>query len=408
MLEPTFPYFSVTVYFIVTAAIFALHMKYTGKVAGWLSKHNNNPFWLNLNKNINPILSYVLSIVCVFGTLYRIPALLPYRPYTLGAVVLIWTLLVLKHLFKTFNKAGPGRLFSISFLTTFALYGELVAFDKLPSLFELPHYLTTLPKLTKALLPLPFSLFLAALVYGGISRLVYEFVRKSNGVVVDFLYKLLRLPITISIVYFGTRETIATLPLSGTLQSVLISICSTITIFVWFLSFWKSVEPLLSILAKNHQEERYRRLYPLFTLLGKTLVLLFGIYWFVKAWGEDPTTLLASAGIAGIAIAYASQDTLGSLFAGITIISDAPFKLGDFLILEDGSKGIVTQIGFRSTRILTPENVEIVIPNSMMANSKIKNMSGGSIKFARVDCSAGVAYGTDVDQIRSILLNIGN
>ena len=215
-------------------------------------------------------------------------------------------------------------------------------------------------------------------------------------------------PITVSIVYFGARETITGISLTETMQSDLISICSTIAIAVWFLTFWKSIEPLLSILAKNHQEERYRRLYPLFTLLGKTLVLLFGVYWFLTAWGEDPTTILASAGIAGIAIAYASQDTLGSLFAGITIISDAPFKLGDFLILEDDSKGVVTQIGFRSTRLLTPENVEIVIPNSIMANSKIKNMSGGNIKFARVDCSAGVAYGSDVDRVREILLDIGN
>ena len=408
MFDPLFPYIDAFIYFVTAGFFLWLHIKYSTRFANWLTKKNENPFWINLDTKFNPILTYILSIICLFGSIHRIPVFPLYKSYILGIIVIVWTLLALNHLFKTFPKASPSRVVAISTLTLFALYGQLVAFEKVPSVFEIPHYLNTLPPLTQALLHLPFSLIIAAMVYGGLSRLIYEFVRKSDSAFDDVFYKLFRLPITVSIVYLGMRDTLNATPINETARSVLISISSTITIAVWFFSFWKGVEAILSIVAQNHPEKKFKRLYPLFTLLGKTIVLLIGVYWFLTAWGVDPTATLASAGIAGIALAYASQDTLGSLFAGITIISDAPFKLGDFLILEDGSKGVVTQIGFRSTRLLTPENVEIVIPNSIMANSKIKNMSGGSIKFARVDCSAGVAYGSDVDQVREILLQIGN
>ena len=74
---------------------------------------------------------------------------------------------------------------------------------------------------------------------------------------------------------------------------------------------------------------------------------------------------------------FAAKDTLANLFAGVFILADAPYKIGDFIVLDGGERGRVTKIGIRTTRILTRDDVEITIPNATIANSKIINESGG-------------------------------
>jgi small-conductance mechanosensitive channel len=118
------------------------------------------------------------------------------------------------------------------------------------------------------------------------------------------------------------------------------------------------------------------------------------------------TAWLASAGIIGIAVGFAAKDTLANLFSGVFILADAPYKIGDYIVLDSGERGKVTAIGIRSTRILTRDDVEITIPNSVMGNTKIKNESGGRHLKFRIRLKIGVAYGTDIDFVKSILLQI--
>jgi small-conductance mechanosensitive channel len=150
------------------------------------------------------------------------------------------------------------------------------------------------------------------------------------------------------------------------------------------------------------------RTIPIYHLLAKSFIVITAIYLLLLAWGINVMLWITSAGIIGVAIAYASQDTLASLFAGIAILSDSPYRLGNFLVLENGTKGKVIHIGFRSTRMLTVENIEIIIPNSILASAQIINMSGGDSQHARIDILAGVAYGSDIDQVKELLLEIAN
>ncbi|MFT5274966.1 MAG: MscS family membrane protein [Cryomorphaceae bacterium] len=85
------------------------------------------------------------------------------------------------------------------------------------------------------------------------------------------------------------------------------------------------------------------------------------------------TAWLASAGIIGIAVGFAAKDTLANLFSGVFILADSPYKLGDYVVLEDNSRGKVTQISLRSTRMLTRDDVEVTVPNSITGNTKIIN-----------------------------------
>ena len=96
---------------------------------------------------------------------------------------------------------------------------------------------------------------------------------------------------------------------------------------------------------------------------------------------------------------------MANLFSGVFILADAPYKIGDFVVLDSGERGEVTHIGIRSTRLLTRDDVEVTIPNAVMGNTKIINESGGPHEI-QVRVQVGVAYGGDIDLVREVLMNI--
>ena len=89
-------------------------------------------------------------------------------------------------------------------------------------------------------------------------------------------------------------------------------------------------------------------------------------------------------------------------------MADSPFKEGDYILLETGERGYVKNMGLRSTRFMTRDDIEITIPNSVIAAAKIINESGGAgvEDIERVRISLQVAYGSDVDQVKDILQSI--
>ncbi len=145
------------------------------------------------------------------------------------------------------------------------------------------------------------------------------------------------------------------------------------------------------------------RTLPLFDMLAKSAILAAAIYLAMIAWHIDVGAWLASAGIVGVAVGLAAQDSLANYFAGVFIIADAPYKLGDVITLDDGTRGKVIDIGLRSTRIHTRDGVEINVPNSILGTMKIENRSGGPALEERVTVEVGVAYGSDVDEVIALL-----
>ncbi len=145
---------------------------------------------------------------------------------------------------------------------------------------------------------------------------------------------------------------------------------------------------------------------PLFDIVTKVLILGSAAYCVLLVWHVDITAWLASAGILGLAIGLAAQETLSNLFAGLSILADAPYKIGDYIVLDNVDRGKVTKIGLRSTRILTRDEIEITIPNSVIAQNKIINESGGPSPSRRLRVPVGVAYGSDIDQVAKILLEV--
>jgi small-conductance mechanosensitive channel len=186
------------------------------------------------------------------------------------------------------------------------------------------------------------------------------------------------------------------------------SILKTIGIIV-LVSFSIRVSHLvLDALSRNRDRFHLVQALTLPLFYNASLLVIIGaaLYFLFLSWKIDPTAWLASAGIIGLALSFAAKDSLANLFAGAFILADAPYKIGDFVVLDSGERGRVTQIGLRSTRMLTRDDVEITIPNAVMGNSKITNESGGPYEKERIRIRVSIAYGTDIDRVEELLLAI--
>jgi small-conductance mechanosensitive channel len=130
------------------------------------------------------------------------------------------------------------------------------------------------------------------------------------------------------------------------------------------------------------------------------------IYLFFLVWGIDATAWIASAGIIGIAVGFAARDTLANLISGVSIVADAPYKIGDYIVLDTGERGMVTNLGIRSTRLLSRDDVEVSIPNAVIGSAKIINESGGPWVRHRIRIPLGIAYNSDADKVIETLEGI--
>jgi small-conductance mechanosensitive channel len=136
------------------------------------------------------------------------------------------------------------------------------------------------------------------------------------------------------------------------------------------------------------------------------IVLAIGILIILDYLNIEISPIIAGLGIGGLAVALALQPTLGNFFASTQIISDRVVKVGDYIELEDPNvRGYVTDVGWRSTRIRTPFNNMIIIPNSRLADSIITNYFGPTMDMI-VQVNCGVSYNADLQKVEQVSLEV--
>lgn len=262
--------------------------------------------------------------------------------------------------------------------------------------------------------------FVGGLVIAGVFYLIAFVVRavifRSLGHLADMTSSLLddhvlthlRKPVFTTVLYFGLTLAVNAAELIAGTQ-LIINLLLSVIVASWMRATLRISTSLLSSLRDQSQFTLVEpRTVPLIDLSVKLLAILVGSYVLLLIWGVNPIGWLASAGIVGIAIGFAAKDTLANLFSGFFIVADAPYKIGDYITLDTGERGKVSAIGLRSTRLLTRDDVEVTIPNGVIANAKIVNESGGPYLKMRARISVGVAYGSDVDRVCEILQKIAD
>ena len=120
--------------------------------------------------------------------------------------------------------------------------------------------------------------------------------------------------------------------------------------------------------------------------------------------GVQMTSIIAVLGAASLAIGMALSGTLQNFAGGMVILMFKPFKVGDVIEISTGQSGVVKKIMIFTTEIRTFDNEIIFVPNSLLSNNMITNLSRGDIR--RTDVSVGVSYGTDVEKVRKILTKL--
>ena len=133
------------------------------------------------------------------------------------------------------------------------------------------------------------------------------------------------------------------------------------------------------------------------------LLLVLGLASVMAQFGFDIVSLVAGLGIVGLAVGFAAQSTLANFIAGITILLEQSFQVGDWIHINE-NEGRVVLIALRTTHILTRDNITIIIPNSNVASSEVTNLT--SKNFIRFDVRVRIAFEDDIETARQAILQV--
>ena len=139
--------------------------------------------------------------------------------------------------------------------------------------------------------------------------------------------------------------------------------------------------------------------------LVRGVVLVLGGLLILSNLGISITPLLGALGVGSLAVALALQDTLTNLFAGLHIVASEIVSVGDYVLLDTGQEGVVSDVGWRVTRIREGGGNDIVLPNSKLANAILTNFHRPAPDTA-VAVPVSVGYGSDLEKVERVTLEI--
>jgi MscS family membrane protein len=170
-----------------------------------------------------------------------------------------------------------------------------------------------------------------------------------------------------------------------------------IVIGAWFLfNLTSIVDHYLGQWAARTESTLDDQLAPLLRKSLRIFVVVMAVLMAVQSFGYPITGLLASLGIGGLAFALAAKDTVSNIFGSLMIIFDRPFKVGD-VIRAGEIEGTVEEVGFRSTKVRTFGKTLISVPNNIIANTAVDNVS--RMPARRINMTIGVTYASRREQI---------
>ncbi len=239
-----------------------------------------------------------------------------------------------------------------------------------------------------------------------IDRLLIRIASRTHWQADERILEIVHRPICWSIFLLGIMHAIILEPsLQPPWDLVLPNMVKTLILMVW----WFSLIREITAMDENNMgwmlEKMDKTHFYMLKNISRIVLLFTGILWGLVIWQVNLTPLFASAGIIGIAIALAAKDTLANFFGGIALFVDAAYKVGDYIILDSGERGEVVEVGIRSTKIKTRDDILITIPNSIMSTTKIINQSAPEPRY-RIRLDVGVAYGSDLRLVEKTLLGV--
>ena len=160
-------------------------------------------------------------------------------------------------------------------------------------------------------------------------------------------------------------------------------------------------------LLEKNPESPLVNLMPVLTKIVKVVVIFLLLAGFLESFGYNVTSLIAGFGITGLAVGFAAKEAIGNIFGSFGLLADKVYKVGDYIAFNNGYEGTVESVNLRSTTIRTLQGFKLNVPNNLLANEEITNLSQANQR--RIDISVDIEYGTSnekIDRALRILENI--
>mgnify|MGYP006287224597 CR=1 FL=1 len=272
----------------------------------------------------------------------------------------------------------------------------------------LNEFLGGLPpwQVTAAVLGLSFGAALLIHMVG--IRLLNRLVTRTESDLDDVVFETIRWPIVVSVALGGvwvltqapgsTTDVIAAEQLDQFFGKPSLSII----VLLWAWALNRIVNRVVERVKDRGDKFDFA---PVFSNVWTLVVLVGAGFFLLELWGIEVTPLIGAAGIAGIAVGFAAKDTVANFFGGLALYFDDTYKIGDYVVLDDGEAGTVVRVGIRSTTLLTRDEVLVTIPNSVLNAAKIINESAPQ-RRKRIRVPLGVAYGTDIDEFEGLMVDV--
>jgi small-conductance mechanosensitive channel len=253
---------------------------------------------------------------------------------------------------------------------------------------------------------------IAGFIFFVVDPVVHQLTKKTETDLDDRLLEVTRMPIFALIVTFGIVDSLAILDIPQDLHVGIIQAYQMVVVVVVAYTAYRIFDKVVIYYAekwsKNTDTELDDVLVPLMHKLGLVVIPIAAMVAVLSVVGIDVTLLVAGMGVIGLVVAFAVQETLGNFFAGIQLLMDRPFKIGDIIELESGEICEVRKVGLRSTTVYNTADHEIIIlPNNDVVNKKVVNYSRPD-QHRSMNVEVGVAYGTDLAKVEEILLDTAN
>jgi small-conductance mechanosensitive channel len=266
-----------------------------------------------------------------------------------------------------------------------------------------------LKEIAVAGLILAVAIILSLFVGRLLTRIVTRYSRRTGSTLDDVIVKAAMFPLRAGILVFAMEFALKQLSFvpvewAETLSRIFfVAYALLLFLFLYRLLggvvIWYGRE--VAHRTETELDDKFLDLFRRMALLALTIVVIIMI---LDRFNIEVSALIASLGIASLAVDLAAKDTLGNLFAGLSIMVDQPFAVGDRVeILDINTWGDVQEIGLRSTRILTRDNRTVTVPNSIIGQGLVVNYSIPENRY-RVQTHVGVAYGVDVEEARQVMI----
>lgn len=273
-----------------------------------------------------------------------------------------------------------------------------------------PELQSTLARLLMIAVIIALTLFLRHKAPSFAQRLARTFwrvvslVRRRNIVSDDDIVRAITPPVQLLITLVGLQLVLFLVEIPDRFQRLQVQIMTALAAFMIFWTIYRLVDIVARYISGAPQFFRVDQTIISFgSQVAKALIIVCLFVIVMSSFGFDLGGVVAGLGIGGLAVALAAQDALANLFGYFVIVMDAPFKVGNYIVVNN-VEGTVEAITFRSTRLRMGDRALIVIPNQTIVNGTIINWSRVDRRMIRM--TLGVTYGTSEEQLRAVVADI--